>query len=77
VTVDETVPSDRKVSIIQLDVEGFEKPALAGALMTIQRCKPIIILETLPEEGWLSENIMRLGYRIAGTVHGNTLLRAV
>lgn len=75
VTVDEIVPSDRKVSMIQLDVEGFEQPALSGALMTIQRCRPTIILETLPEESWLSENMLQLGYRIAGTVHGNTVLR--
>jgi FkbM family methyltransferase len=75
VTVDEIVPSDRKVSIIQLDIEGFEKPALSGALTTIRRCRPIIILETLPEESWLSENILQLGYRIVGTLHGNTVLR--
>jgi FkbM family methyltransferase len=75
VAIDEIVPPDRKVSIIQLDVEGFEKPALSGALMTIQRCRPTIILETLPEESWLSENILQLGYRIAENVHGNTVLR--
>ena len=75
VTIDEIVPCDRKVSIIQLDVERFEKPALTGALMTIQRSKPIIILETWPEEPWLSKNILPLGYRIAGNVHGNTILR--
>jgi FkbM family methyltransferase len=74
VAIDEVVPTDRKVSIIHLDVEGFEQPALSGALMTIQRCKPIIILETMPEERWLSDNILQLGYRIAGTVHGNTIL---
>jgi len=74
VSVDSIVPSDRKVSIIQLDVEGFEKPALSGAMLTIQRCKPIILLETLPEQSWLSENILQFGYRIAGTVHGNTIL---
>jgi FkbM family methyltransferase len=41
VTIDEVVPSERTVSIIQLDVEGFEKEALTGALMTVRRCKPI------------------------------------
>lgn len=76
VAIDEVVPSNRKVSIIQLDVEGFERPALSGALQTIQRCRPIIILETVPEESWFSENILRLGYRIEGTLHDNTVLRA-
>ena len=76
VPIDEIVPSDRKVSVIQLDVEGFEQSALSGALRTIRRCRPILILETLPEERWLSENIFRLGYRSQGVIHGNTILRA-
>ena len=73
-TVDEVIPSQRKISIIQLDVEGFEKPALAGALKCIRRCKPILILESLPDEDWLSTNILQLGYRIAGEAHDNTIL---
>lgn len=75
VTVDKIVPSDRTISIIQLDVEGFEKQALAGALKTIQRCKPILILENLPSDNWLSENILQIGYKISGKVHFNTILR--
>ena len=74
VTVDEVIPSEREISIIQLDVEGFEKPALAGALKSIRRCKPILILESLPDEDWLSTNILQLGYRIAGEAHDNTIL---
>jgi FkbM family methyltransferase len=74
VTVDEVIPSDRKISIIQLDVEGFEKPALAGALKSIRRCKPILILESLPDEDWLSTNLLQLGYSIAGKAHDNTIL---
>ena len=74
VKVDEVVPSEQKISIIQLDVEGFEKPALAGALKTIRRCKPILILESLPDEDWLSTNILQLGYRIAGEIDDNTIL---
>ena len=76
VTVDEVIPSERKISIIQLDVEGFEKPALAGALKSIRRCKPILILESLPDEDWLSTNILQLGYRIAGKTDNNTILRS-
>ena len=74
VTVDEVIPSERKISVIQLDVEGFEKPALAGALKSIRRCKPILILESLPDEDWLSTNILQLGYRMAGEAHDNTIL---
>ena len=74
VTVDEVIPSERMISIIQLDVEGFEKPALAGALKTIRRCKPILILESLPDEDWLTTNILQLGYRMAGEAHENKIL---
>jgi FkbM family methyltransferase len=78
VTVDEVVGPDRNVSILQLDVEGHEKEALAGALKTIRRCLPIIILETLPESillrsAWFAENVLGLGYRPFGKVHGNVI----
>jgi FkbM family methyltransferase len=75
VTVDDSIPPDRQVSLIQLDVEYFEKQALAGALRTIRRCRPILVLENLPEELWLSEHLFPLGYRLGGQVHDNTVLR--
>jgi FkbM family methyltransferase len=75
VTVDEVVPVSRTVSIIQLDVEGFEQPALAGALATIKRCRPLILLEAIPEGDWLAQNIFGLGYQVEGEVHGNAILR--
>ena len=53
----------RNVSIIQLDVEGFEQPALKGAMTTIARCRPILILETLADHTWFTERILCLGYR--------------
>jgi FkbM family methyltransferase len=74
-TVDETVPPDRHVSIIQLDVERYEKPALSGAMNTIRRCLPILILETPPEESWMAENILSLGYRETQKLHDNTVFR--
>jgi len=73
VAVDEMVPPDRKVSLIQLDVESSEQEALAGAMKTIHRCLPIIIVETVPKENWLSENILRLGYRMTQEVDGNAV----
>ncbi len=74
VLIDDVVPQDRKVSIIQLDVELFERQALAGALKTIQRCLPVILVETMPEEEWLAANIWPLGYRVSGEVDGNKVL---
>lgn len=78
VTVDDIVDSDRNVSIIQLDVEGYEKEALTGALETIQRCLPILILEVLPNStlsnsDWFAETVLSLGYRKTHDLHGNSV----
>lgn len=74
IKLDDVLPSGREVAIIQLDVEGFEQAALIGAMETIKRYKPILILENLPEHGWLSENILSRGYQVTGKLHGNTIL---
>ncbi len=76
VTIDEIVSKDRTVSIIHLDVEGFEQFALTGALLTIERCKPIIVLETVPKENWLSKNLYPLRYQISEKFEYNTILVA-
>lgn len=34
-----------RCSLIKLDVEGYEYPALIGALETIARCKPFVLVE--------------------------------
>jgi FkbM family methyltransferase len=78
VTIDDVVGSERSVSILQLDVEGYEREALAGALETIHRCLPIIILEVLPDStllgsDWFSSNILSLGYRKIQDIHGNSV----
>ena len=83
VPIDETIPNDRHVSIIQLDVEGYEKEALVGGMLTIRRCRPILILETLPgvkpifEDEWFIHNFMDEGYQVSGYLHGNVILKHV
>ena len=74
VTLDSVIPEDRYVAAIHFDVEGFETQALRGALNTIRRCLPVIILETMPNEDWLAENLWRLGYRMGPRFHYNTVL---
>jgi FkbM family methyltransferase len=77
VAVDEAVPAARTVTILQLDVERYEQQALAGALRTIKRCMPILILENLPEDSvWFEQTIIALGYRQDGKLHANTVFRA-
>jgi len=78
-TLDSMIPENRNISIIQLDLEGFEVPALKGAINTIKRCKPILILEILSHNDiltndWFKENILSLGYKITGKVHNNTII---
>lgn len=78
VSIDDTIPSGRDIGIIQLDVEGYEKQALTGALATIRRCLPILILEVWPEStlltsDWFSENILSLGYEKHANIHGNVV----
>ena len=75
--IDDIIPKDRPISIIQLDVEGYEKEALTGALETIRRCKPILILEDnnkIINSNWFAENILSIGYEINRKIHANTLL---
>lgn len=74
VRLDDVVPANRNVSILQLDVEGFEQQALSGALDIIRRCRPVLILENLPESSWLNENIIKLGYKFLRKLHQNTVM---
>jgi FkbM family methyltransferase len=76
VAVDDVVGNDRRVAVVQLDVEGHEKQALTGALRTVTRCRPLIVLETVPPADWIEEHLAPLGYRVEGTVNANTILRA-
>jgi FkbM family methyltransferase len=75
VTVDETVPERRPISVIQLDIEGYEERALTGAIRTIRRHRPLLILETMPGEAWMSANLLPLGYRIGESFLENTVIR--
>jgi len=63
------------VDLIHLDIEGFEKFALLGAIETIKRCKPVIALELngLAEKYNHTNNdvkqlVIELGYTETGIV---------
>jgi FkbM family methyltransferase len=67
----------RACELLYLDIEGYEVPALFGAVNTIRNCKPIIAIEDkgLSEkygyrqgeaETWLAENC---GYVVLERVH--------
>lgn len=74
VRIDDLVAADRPVTVIHLDVEGSEKSALLGAIETIKRCKPILIVENVPDMKWLNQNLICIGYHTTGKVHNNTIM---
>lgn len=76
VSLDDVIPTDRHVSLLQLDVEGYEEPALTGALKLIERCKPILVLETVPSAEWVARHLEPLGYKVRAGVHANTVMSA-
>lgn len=43
--LDDVIPSDFKVDLLKIDVEGGELLVLEGARNTLRRCKPVIIFE--------------------------------
>jgi FkbM family methyltransferase len=73
-SVDDAVDAERSVALIHLDVEGHEQSALSGALQTIARSRPTIVVETLPDAGWLAEHLEPLGYTLHGKVNINHVL---
>lgn len=80
-TIDLVVPAERKISIIQLDVEGHEIPALKGAVKAIAQWRLALILEvlrgtTLEDDPWFRANIVAMGYKLERKLHGNLVFKA-
>ncbi len=71
VMLDYTVPLDRRVSILQLDVEGHEKQAMRGAYHIISKWQPILILEYFGQAKWISRTFRTLNYQPQGKLHSN------
>lgn len=71
VRVDDVVPVSRNVQILQLDVEGHEEQVLCGAIETIRRCRPILILEAEVSLDWLTEHLPGIEYKLITKLHGN------
>lgn len=43
--LDDVVPTEQKIDLIKIDVEGGEMLVLKGATKTLMRCKPVVIFE--------------------------------
>jgi FkbM family methyltransferase len=74
VAADDVIGEERAVAAIHLDVEGYERQALEGALGLISRCRPPIIVESLPA-ALVEQDLAPLGYRLDGGLDWNYLLR--
>jgi FkbM family methyltransferase len=70
IPLDDAITLSRPISILQLDVEGYENEVLKGAQELIRRHRPIIILETVPE-GFAD----RYGYAFDGRLAENSVFR--
>jgi FkbM family methyltransferase len=77
--LDELVGKDRDVSLIHLDIEGHEWPAILGARKLIRAHAPCILVEA--EKGWkrrriesgLNEHFPEAGYRFVGCIERNSI----
>jgi FkbM family methyltransferase len=74
VSLDDAVPVDRRVGVVQLDVEGHEQAALEGGLQLIRRCRPVLVLESPPPADWFALHLDDLHYRLTEKVSGNAVL---
>lgn len=76
-SLDDAISRNRVISVIQLDVEGYELQALQGAIGIISRYKPLLILEVVPSNNWIIDNIInKFNYINIGNVHGNAILKS-
>jgi len=67
-TIDSHIRTGAPVGLIQLDIEGHEMAALAGARDTIARCRPLLVLEAHGRDDFAQEPLMQqlaadFGYR--------------
>jgi len=71
--MDEVVPLVRPVTVIHLDVEGFEPSAIRGALGIIREHRPALIVEALDAPALIDEELTPLGYAKTGAANINSV----
>lgn len=53
---------DLDVALLKLDVEGLEDRVIRGASLTIERCRPIVVMEVLHSNGGAMDELATMGY---------------
>lgn len=75
-TLDNLFDDMQNIGLIQLDTQGSELEILKGGRNIIKRNKPTLILQTFNKnDKWIKENIISMGYRMAGTCDSNKILK--
>ncbi len=65
ITLDSLKLSEKRIDLIKIDVEGMDYKVLTGAVKTIRKYKPVIMIESFPQEYNISSRILKaLGYRL-------------
>jgi FkbM family methyltransferase len=59
--LDDCIPEDRNITVLHLDVERYEKYALEGAKKIIDHCRPIVLIETVSEDGMFWDEYVKKG----------------
>lgn len=81
IPIDDLVPTTRRVTVLHLDVEGFEADALQGAARILVKSKPIVVLEGNKRFHLrkylrtLNEVAPKAGYVHAGQIDHNSVYR--
>jgi len=79
-TIDSTVLNEA-ISLIHLDIEGYEENALKGAINHIRATYPVLIIEVGSDERLETEFYQKvifgeLGYAEVDRMHGNIVLKS-
>ncbi len=79
VRLDDLIPEERIVSVLHLDVEGFELRALMGAQRLIRRNAPVIVLEAAKRrmqmlyKRTLRQHFPHLQYHVSEVIENNAI----
>jgi FkbM family methyltransferase len=72
ITLDDTIPHDEKIGLIQLDIEGHELQALQGAERILCEQHPLLILEVWDNKSQALEQFLQAhGYTYVTSLDGN------
>lgn len=78
VSLDEFIGLERKIGLIQLDIEGEELDAIKGSENLIRKHRPILILERnkkLDSSEWFISFLNEMGYHFINEIHGNLIYK--